>query len=321
MAGLRLARTISGQPGKDGLWQHIRQKLVLDEIRHEAVDAEIESLTHNPAHLDALARRGEPFLHYLASEIERKGLPMDVLVVPMVESAFDPEAVSPRDAAGLWQIVRSTGEEHGLTVGENYDGRYDIHASTSAALSYLKHLGSVFKGDWLLALAAYNAGEGAVQRAVEASRRAGRGGSFWALDLPAETRAYVPRILALSSIIANPEGYGIKLRKIQDKPYLARVEVDSKVRVAEVVAGSGLPEQEFFKMNPALKPGAQPPKRRYDVLLPVASAAVLASVLDGAKPGPSRKSAGKRGATLSALDRNAGRGQLINAAPGDFPES
>jgi membrane-bound lytic murein transglycosylase D len=307
--GLRLTRTSSSQPGKDGLWQHIRQKLVLGDIRHEAVDAEIESLTHNPAHLDALARRGEPFLHYLASEIERKGLPMDVLVVPMVESAFDPCALSPRDAAGLWQIVRSTGEEHGLTVGENYDGRYDIHASTSAALSYLKHLGTVFKGDWLLALAAYNAGEEAVQRAVAASLKAGRGGSFWTLDLPAETRAYVPRILALSSIIANPEGYGLKLRKIQDKPYLARVEIDSKVRVAEVVAGSGLPEQEFFKMNPALKPGVQPPKRSYDVLLPVESAAVLASSLDGAKPATPRKSGGgRRGATLSALSRHSGHG-------------
>ncbi|UZR29257.1 transglycosylase SLT domain-containing protein [Methylococcus mesophilus] len=306
--GLRLARAMSGQPGKDGLWQHIRQKLVLGDIRHQAVDAEIESITHNPAHLDALARRGEPFLHYLASEIERKGLPMDVLVVPMVESAFDPQALSGRDAAGLWQIVRSTGEEHGLTVGENYDGRYDIHASTSAALSYLKHLSTVFKGDWLLALAAYNAGEGAVQRAVSASLKAGRGGSFWTLDLPAETRAYVPRILALSSIIANPEGYGLKLRKIQDKPYLARVEIDSKVRVSEVVAGSRLPEQEFFKMNPALKPGVQPPKRSYDVLLPVESAAVLASSLEGAKPATPRKSSGRRSATLSALPRTSKQG-------------
>ncbi len=307
-ADLRLARAVSGPPGKDGLWQHIRQKLVLGDIRHEAVDAEIESFRHNPAHLDALARRGEPFLHYLASEIERKGLPMDVLVVPMVESAFDPLAVSPRDAAGLWQIVRSTGEEHGLTVDENYDGRYDIPASTSAALSYLKHLGTVFNGDWLLALAAYNAGEGAVQRAVAASLKAGRDGSFWTLDLPAETRAYVPRILALSSIIAHPEGYGLKLRKIQNKPYLTRVEVDSKVRVAEVVAGSGLPEQEFFKMNPALKPGVQPPKRRYDVLLPVESAAALASCLDGTKPVTFRKNGGRRGATLSALSRHSGHG-------------
>lgn len=306
--GLRLARAASGSPGEEGLWQHIRQKLVLSDIRHEAVDAEIEAFRHNPAHLDALARRGEPFLHYLASEIERKGLPMDVLVVPMVESAFDPLAASPRDAVGLWQIVRGTGEEHGLTVDENYDGRYDIHASTAAALSYLKHLGTVFNGDWLLALAAYNAGEGAVQRAVAASLKAGRGGSFWTLDLPAETRAYVPRILALSRIIAHPEGYGLKLRKIRDRPYLTRVEVDSKVRVAEVVASSGLPEQEFFRMNPALKPGVQPPKRRYDVLLPVESAAALASILDGAKPTAARKRGGRRGATLSALGRQSGHG-------------
>lgn len=308
LPSLRLVKSSPDRPGRDGLWQHIRQHLVLDDIRHEAVDAEIESIARNPAYLDVLARRGEPFLHYLASEIERKGLPMDVLVVPMVESAFDTQALSSRDAAGLWQIVRSTGEEHGLTVDQSYDGRYDIHASTSAALSYLKHLGTVFKGDWLLALAAYNAGEGAVQRAVAASLKAGRDGDFWALDLPAETRAYVPRILALSSIIANPEGYGVKLRNIQDKPYLARVEVDSKVRVAEVVAGSGLPEQEFFKMNPALRPDVRPPKRSYDVLLPVESAAILASSLDGAKLGPSRKSAGKRGAALSALSRNARHG-------------
>ncbi|MDD2767388.1 MAG: transglycosylase SLT domain-containing protein [Methylococcus sp.] len=294
--------------GKDGLWQRIRQRLILHAVQHDAVDMEIDAITRHPGLIDVLARRGEPFLHYLAGEIERKGLPMDVVIVPMVESAFDTQALSSRDAAGLWQIVRSTGEEHGLTVGKAYDGRYDIHASTTAALSYLKHLNAVFKGDWLLALAAYNAGEGAVQRAVEANRKAGRDCSFWALNLPAETRTYVPRILALSRIIASPSDHGVKLRKIDDAPILARVEIDAGVRVADAVAASGLPETEFFKTNPALKTGMQPPKRSYDVLLPISSAAALASNLEGTKLTAPQKGTGKRGVTLSALSKKSRQG-------------
>ncbi|NJN48152.1 MAG: lytic transglycosylase domain-containing protein [Candidatus Competibacteraceae bacterium] len=138
----------------------------------------------------------------------------------MIESAFDPAAVSPKGAAGLWQIMPATGEQYGLQIIEGYDGRYDVHASTLAALEYLSYLHRFFKGDWLLALAAYNAGEGRVQQAMQANLDAGQDTDFWNLNLPKETQAYVPKMLALARIVFNPRHYGLKLQKLH--PTLSR---------------------------------------------------------------------------------------------------
>ncbi|MEZ5599774.1 MAG: lytic transglycosylase domain-containing protein [Candidatus Competibacteraceae bacterium] len=157
-------------------------------------------------------------------QIHRRGLPMDLVFVPMVESAFEPTAVSPKEAAGLWQIIPATGEERGLLIADGYDGRFDIHASTDAALGYLRDLNKMFAGDWLLALAAYNAGPGTVQEAIKASKAVRPGAEaqsaagdpevatvsdprpqslYWDLQLPKETQDYVPKILALAQMVAG----------------------------------------------------------------------------------------------------------------------
>lgn len=159
-------------PVRKDLWGRVRGRSVLASVEHPRIDEQIAFLKRNPGYLNLLSQRSRPFLHYIVEQIDRRGLPADLALVPMVESAFEPTAVSPKAAAGLWQIIPSTGQEHGLLIAEGYDGRLDIHTSTGAALAYLRFLNRYFKGDWLLALAAYNAGPGAVQDAIENNARA-----------------------------------------------------------------------------------------------------------------------------------------------------
>lgn len=296
------AWTIRG--GRDGLWQQVRANLMLASVEHERVDAQIESFRRHPGRVTYLAQRAQPFLPHIMSELGRRGLPADLVLVPMVESGFEPTALSPKAAAGIWQIIPSTGIEHGLVVSDSYDGRYDVHAATKAALSYLKHLSRLFRGDWLLALAAYNCGEGAVQRAIAANVKAGRGTSFWDLDLPAETEAYVPKIVALARLFADPEASGINLRKAG--PQLATVELASTVRLLDAVAAAGMSPDDFFRLNPAFKPDVEPPQRSYTVLLPVDKAQTLAANLAGAKYLGTQTIIVKRGDTLAKIAKRAG---------------
>lgn len=305
--------TITSRPwtmrgGKDGLWQQVRANLMLSSVEHERVDAQIETFRRHPGRVTYLAQRAQPFLPHIVGELGRRGLPADLVLVPMVESAFEPTALSPKAAAGIWQIIPSTGIEHGLVVSDAYDGRYDVHASTRAALSYLKHLSGLFRGDWLLALAAYNCGEGAVQRAIAANVKAGKGTTFWDLDLPAETEAYVPKIVALARLFADPEASGINLRKAG--PQLATVELTSGVRLVDAVAAAGVSPDEFFRLNPAFKPDVEPPQRSYTVLLPAEKAQTLAANLPGAKFLGTQTIIVKKGDTLAKIAKRAGVSKL-----------
>ncbi|HCK80960.1 MAG TPA: transglycosylase SLT domain-containing protein [Candidatus Competibacter sp.] len=171
-ASIRKGKRKPAVAGRKDLWGRVRVRSVLAEVEHPRIDEQIAFLKRNPGYLNLLSQRSRPFLHYIVEQLDRRGLPTDLALVPMVESAFQPTVFSPKDAAGLWQIIPSTGQEHGLLIAEGYDGRLDIHTSTGAALAYLRYLNKLFKGDWLLALAAYNAGPGAVQAAIEANARA-----------------------------------------------------------------------------------------------------------------------------------------------------
>ncbi len=292
--------------GRDALWQQVRSNLMLASVEHERVDEQIEAFRRHPGRVSYLAQRAQPYLPHIVSELGRRGLPADLVLVPMVESGFEPTALSPKAAAGLWQIIPSTGVEHGLVVSEAYDGRYDVHASTKAALSYLKHLSGLFHGDWLLALAAYNCGEGAVQRAVAANAKAGRGTSFWDLDLPAETEAYVPKIVALARLFADPDAAGISLRRVAGGPQLGTVELAPGVRLLDAVAAAGIGPDEFFRLNPAFKPDVDPPQQRYTVMLPVDKAQTLAANLPGAKYLGAQTIVVKKGDTLAKIAKRAG---------------
>lgn len=296
--------------GKDGLWQQIRSNLMLASVEHERVDEQIEVFRRHPGRVTYLAQRAQPYLPQIVSELGRRGLPADLVLVPMVESGFEPTALSSKDAAGLWQIIPSTGMEHGLVVSDAYDGRYDVHASTKAALSYLKHLNGLFQGDWLLALAAYNCGEGAVQRAIAANAKAGKGTSFWELDLPAETEAYVPKIVALARLFADPGASGINLRKVAIGPTLGTVELAPGMRLLDVMAAAGVYPDEFFRLNPAFKPDIEPPQQRYTVMLPVDKAQSVAAKLPGAKYLGTQTIIVKKGDTLAKIAKRAGVSKL-----------
>ncbi len=291
---------------KDGLWDRLRQRLMLTAYEHESILAEVEKIKRSPGTLSFLSKQAEPFLFYVVDEIERRGLPMDLAMVPMVESAFEPTAVSPKQAAGIWQFIPGTATDNGLRLVDGYDGRYDIYAATKAALKYLSHLQGLFGGDWLLALAAYNAGEGAVQRAILANQKAGLGTNFWDLNLPAETKAYVPKVLALSRVIADPGIHGVVLRKISTLPYLARIEVQGdSVPLAQTLACVGMTWEEFYSTNPAFKPDVVP-TAPFSLLLPLEKAQMLVANLQGARLIAARKYVVKKGETLTVIAKQQG---------------
>jgi membrane-bound lytic murein transglycosylase D len=312
LAKLRAVQTASLTPPpmvkvpKDGIWDRVRKHLMLTAYEHESIQAEVDKIKRSPGTLNFISKRAEPFLFYVVDEIDRRGLPMDLAMVPMVESAFEPTAVSPKQAAGIWQFIPGTATNNGLRLVDGYDGRYDLYAATKAALKYLSHLQGLFGGDWLLALAAYNAGEGCVQRAIQANQKAGLGTSFWDLNLPAETKAYVPKVLALSRVIADPATHGVSLRKISILPYLARVEVQTTtVPLAETVAGLGMSWEEFYGQNPAFKPDVVP-GTSFNLLLPLDKAQMLVASLQGSKLIAARKYVVKKGETLTVIAKQQG---------------
>lgn len=302
---LRAAQMAKGRRGD--AWELVRGNLVLAGVQHERLDAHLEFLRQHPGSVDFLMARAEPYLHYLLGEIKRQGLPSDLILVPMVESAFQTTALSPKQAAGLWQFIPSTGQQYGLQQSGNYDGRYDTHPATLAALKYLKHLNHLFNGDWLLAFAAYNAGEGAVQRAIQANRLAGGTGTFWELTLPSETQSYVIKILALSRVVSNPAANGFRPRKAPGGNTLARVEAKPEVHIADLIASSGIAPDEFYKLNPAFKPDVEPPPQPHHFLLPIEKAEILmAAGMPGAKVYAPRKVVVKKGETLLQLAKRHG---------------
>ena len=297
---------VAVKTAKDGIWDRVRRRLMLTGYEHENIQAEVDKIKRSPGMLNSISKRAEPYMFYIVDEIERRGLPMDLAMVPMVESAFEPSAVSPKQAAGIWQFIPGTATNNGLRLVDGYDGRYDLYAATKAALKYLSHLQALFGGDWLLALAAYNAGEGAVQKAIQVNQKAGLGTTFWELSLPAETKAYVPKILALSRVIADPGTHGVNLHKISTLPYLARVEVQTvTVPLGETVAGIGMSWEEFHGTNPAFKPDVVP-SAPFNVLLPLDKAQLLVANLQGAKVIAARKYVVKKGETLTVIAKQEG---------------
>lgn len=253
---------------KGNLWDVVRSGLTLHDIEHPRLDSYLSYLKEKPGTVDFLMGRAEPYLRYLAQELKEKQLPLDLIMVPMVESAFQTTAVSPKQAAGLWQFIPSTGQQYGLRLAENYDGRYDTHASTQAALRYLRYLNELFKGDWLLTLAAYNSGEGTVQRAIQANVQMGGRGQFWELGLPLETQNYVVKILALSRIVSDPNTNGFIPRDARPAQSLVHLEMKAGVRIRDLIERSGMLPQEFFKLNPHVRPDVTPPAEAFHFMIP-----------------------------------------------------
>ena len=259
------------------LWDRIRQGFALPKRYHRRIDSEAKWFSRNQAYLDRVADQARPYLHYIVSQVEKRGLPTEIVLLPVVESAFQPYAYSPSHAAGIWQFVPATGRRFGLKLNWWYDGRRDIVASTRAALDYLEYLHDFFDGDWLLALAGYNAGEGTILKAMRNNRRRRRSTDFWSLRLPRETKQYVPRLLALRDIVATPEKLGISLRPIPDKPYFTSVDIDSQLDLVTAAKLADMDLEELHQLNPGFNRWATAPDGPHSLLLPLDKAELFAA--------------------------------------------
>jgi membrane-bound lytic murein transglycosylase D len=233
------------------LWTRLGNGFALPADRHAAVQAQLERFASNPGNIERILQRSKPWLHHIVSEIQQRGLPMELALLPVIESAFDPSARSPRNAAGLWQFMPATAGDLGLQQDRWYDGRRDVIAATTAALDYLTQLRQRFDGDWLLALAAYNAGAARVQRAIRHNRDNGKPTDFWHLQLPKETRDYVPKLLALRTLVGTPQDYGLKLPAVPDALQFAVIDTGGQLDLGVAARLAGLSLEEIYRLNPA----------------------------------------------------------------------
>jgi membrane-bound lytic murein transglycosylase D len=250
------------------LFARMRSGFSLPTLEDLSVAREIEWYRGNPAYLDRTFSRGRRYLHYIVETLEEREMPLELALLPVVESAFDPFARSPSRASGLWQFMPSTGRRYGLDQNFWYDQRRGVLEATRAALDHLQELHDEFDGDWLLALAAYNAGALRVEHAVERNRRCGRPTDFLHLDLPRETRAYVPKLIAISRLVAEPEAFGIELAEIPNAPYFAKVDVADQIDLGLVAKLTEIPHEELRALNPELNRWATAPGGPHHLLVP-----------------------------------------------------
>lgn len=250
---------------EEDLWNHIRAGFAMDEVDGALVQRHEAWYLNRPEYVDRMIERSRRYLYYIVEEVEKRGMPMEIALLPMIESAYNPAAYSRARAAGMWQFIPSTGRTYGLQQTWWYDGRRDVLAATRAALDYLQFLHQMF-GDWELALAAYNCGEGNVQRAIAKNRRQGKPTDYVHLKLPPETRNYLPKLQAVKNIVANPELFKITLEPLPSRPYFAVVTAPPHIDVIMAAKLAGVAEEEFRFLNP----GHQRP-----VITPVANRQLL----------------------------------------------
>jgi membrane-bound lytic murein transglycosylase D len=270
-----------GDHSRGDIWERVREGLVLVDVRRPSRVAPVRWRGLRQAFVDRIVERATPYLHHIVEEAARRDMPTDVVLLPIIESAYRAEARSPGHAAGIWQLIPSTGRHLGLKQNAWYDGRRDVLASTDAALDYLEALHERFDGDWLNAFAAYNCGEGMIERAIARNRRAGRGTDFWSLALPAETLGFVPKLIAVSKIVADPAGHKLTLRPIPDKPYLAEVEVGRQIRLSEAAKLAGVSVEEMRRLNPGLIQSITAPSGPHRLAVPVDRAVAFRRRLAG----------------------------------------
>lgn len=254
---------------KNTVWERLISLYSLPDIQNERIDRELNWYLRHPAYLARVQQRAEPYLHLILDEIEAKNIPGELALLPIVESAFLPEAYSKSDASGLWQFIPATGRLYGLQQNTWYDGRRDVYASTKAATSFLKHLGETFDGDWHLALASYNYGKGNVRKAIEKNENLKLDTDYWSLDLPKETADYVPRLLAIAKIFANADKYNINLHHIPNRPYCELVDVKSQLDLNKAAELANTPLNEFLKLNPGFNLSSTAPQGPHHLLIPV----------------------------------------------------
>ena len=267
------------------IWQRLRNgfEITPEKLPHTA-NKQLNRYLDNPHNLNILFKRSAPYLFHVTEQLENANLPLELALLPIVESNYDPLAYSPSHAVGLWQFIPSTATSLGLERSRWYEGRRDVVQSTAAAATYLAYLNKQFSGNWLHALAAYNSGEGAVRKAIRKNRRLGRSTDFWSLRLPQETKNYVPQLMALASIVKDAEKYQIKLPEIANISFFDIVELPEQIELAKIIEVTGVDEVIFTQLNSAYRRSVTPPKTGYSVLLPVEHSGLLTDFLATSDP-------------------------------------
>ncbi|WP_282132045.1 LysM peptidoglycan-binding domain-containing protein [Pseudoalteromonas aliena] len=256
-------------PVFDDVWERIRYQLSIDIPQNRPVVAERNYYARHQAYLDRISKRAEPYLHFIVEEVEKREMPIEIALLPIVESAFDPFGYSNRSASGIWQFMPATGERFDLKQNWWYDGRRDIVQSTRAALDYLSYLHKTLEGDWLNAIAAYNSGEGRLMRAIKKNRKKHLPTDFWSLDLPRETTAYVPKLLALADLLKRSDDFNVTWQPVINAQVVEVVDVGSQIDLALAADMADMTLTELYRLNPGFNRWATDPNGPHSLLLPV----------------------------------------------------
>lgn len=300
------------QPQHEQLWDRLRAGYALADLDSPLVAKHERWYSSHPEYIDRMVKRARLYLYYIVDEVEKRKLPMEIALLPAIESAFKPHAYSRARAAGLWQFIPSTGKHFGLERNWWYDGRRDVVEATTAALDYLEELNKAFDGDWHLALAAYNAGERRVKGAIKYNYRRGRPTDYKNLrTLKPETLNYVPKLLAISKIISNPEDYDITLASIPNEPYFSRIEIGSQIDLGVAARMANISLGDLYDINPAFKRRATAPNGPHHLLVPAERREIILTAL-GKLPEKKRISYARHrvrhGDALSTIARRYGVG-------------
>lgn len=257
----------------DDIWTRIREGYALNlDHKNSRLASQLKWYSTHLSYLDRVSKRGQRYLYHIVEELEKNNIPLEIAFLPIVESGFDPFGYSHGRASGPWQFIPSTGHIYGLEQDWWYDGRRDIILSTQAAIAYLTKLNNMFDGNWLHALAAYNSGEGTVLRAIRKNKKAGLPTDFWNLDLPKETRAYVPKLIALAKIFKDPSSFNYETVHIPNTPYFEVVNIGGQIDLAQAAELAEINIDELYLLNPGFNQWATSPNGPHRLLIPVNSA-------------------------------------------------
>jgi membrane-bound lytic murein transglycosylase D len=256
-------------PVFDDVWERIRYQLSINVPQNRPVVTERNYYAKHQRYLDRISKRAEPYLHFIVEEVEKREMPIEIALLPIVESAFDPFGYSHRTASGIWQFMPQTGERFDLKQNWWYDGRRDIVQSTRAALDYLSYLHKTLEGDWLNAIAAYNSGEGRLMRAIKKNRKKHLPTDFWSLDLPRETTAYVPKLLALADLLKRSDEFNVSWKPIINAQVVEVVDVGSQIDLALAAEMADMTLTELYRLNPGFNRWATDPNGPHSLLLPI----------------------------------------------------
>ncbi|MBA3662528.1 MAG: transglycosylase SLT domain-containing protein [Gammaproteobacteria bacterium] len=263
-------KKIKGTPlahTSDSIWKTLSKEFKLNHnVQASEVQKEIRRIQADHTRFYAILNAAAPYIYYIHQQTRAKNLPAEIALIPYVESEFNPNDRSTKGATGLWQLMVGTAHELGVQVKAGYDGRRDVVASTRAALAYFKDLGELFKGNWYLAIAAYNCGQGRVANTIKKAKSS----NYWQLTkLPTETKYYVPRLMAVAAVIKNPEKYGVKLPEIKNKPYFTEVKSKKIVNLAKVAQSTGVNIKTLNSLNPDYNKGVITKGGAYSLLVPI----------------------------------------------------